>query len=236
MAITIDQTYTAATGGTGGGLTFGFTTDKTVASNALIILGLFGDPPAGSLSTVTGGSLSWSVDKSWQQGTSGDAVAIASAVAVSGLASGTTITSTWLSPTAAVIVGGISILGADLTSSRVDGTPPASHDLATSSYATNSATLAAGSILIAVCEIDSNTTVSTITSTNTTKSWDLGEGVGGDALAMFYRIESAGGAVTVTGTWGAATQNTAGAVAYKAAAVSGNVRRSTVPFMANGRI
>lgn len=218
MAITIDHTQIGAPVqvSTAGVATVAITTNVAVASNGLIVLNVFGDPPATLLSSVSGGGLTWTVHKS---GTSavGDAIGIASAPASSGLASGTTITATLDAATTSKMVGGMSILGADLTGSRVDGTIPAENRNTGANWVSTSYTIAAGSIIVGCAGFDFQATETP--DAGTTECWSVLELTGGNSLLQAYRIEAVGAAYTVSGVWsvGGSTTGDTIVVAFKAA-------------------
>src|SRR4051812_35946242 len=130
MAVTIDQLAlgTAVSSGTAASITY--TSNVVIAPLTLIVLVYGGDGP-NSLSSITGSNgLTWTIDKQSINPTSSDRIAIVSAPCVAGLASGATFIANPAGSVASMMLGGISILGADLTGSRVDGTPPAQVDTA----------------------------------------------------------------------------------------------------------
>lgn len=229
MAITIDQAQVGVPVSVATGVaTIAITTNVTVASNGLIVIAAASDNPATLLSSVSGGGLTWTVDKSAASTVSLDVVGLASAPAVAGLASGTTITATFDLAGTSKMIGGLSLVGADLTASRVDGTPNA-NDTSGTSWTTLSYTIAAGSVLVAGAEYDLNRSA-TATSPSI-KAWEVLEATGGNALAQAYRIEPSAGSYVVAGTWvsglaGSGQENIA--VAYKAAAAAGGSPQQTL--------
>lgn len=205
---------------------FNFTTTAAVASGAFIVVswGYFPTPNA-SVSSVSGGGLTWTVDKSGIGETGsfpggGTTVGFASAQAPSGLASGTTITVNLSGTTDPdVVVGGASFTGV-ATSSPVDGTPPSltGTDGSGTGWATTSQTLAAGSLLVGVCYHPLSG--SSLTNTPTSPAaeiFDTSDGIGGVAV-MEYRVAGSGGSYNVAGTWSGNAQCLFGSVAYLAAA------------------
>lgn len=200
MAIAIDQANLGKTVVAGGSTTVAFTTIANVASGGFIVVcvGWFGSTSA--LSSVSGGSLSWTIDK--QGRAVSNSVAIASAQAPSGLASGTTITATF--PAADMStrsISGLSFTGVK-TSSPVDGTPVGPTDSAVAGWSTDSYSIAAGSVIVA---IDFNGFGPANNNTATSPSVEAHEAV--DPTDFFghvveYRIESSAGSYTVAGSWG----------------------------------
>lgn len=218
MAVTVDKLgiCTPVTVGTSG-TTIPFTTNVVIAANTVIVIAIFGDPPATNLTGVVGGGLTWTVDKiGVSSNASAEFVALCSAVCVAGLASGTTITPTYNVATSSRMAGGMSLLGVDLSASRLDGVPPAKADMIGQPWASNSCTVAQDSVLVGASVWDQ---VSTNTPTSpSVESFDVSEAVGGNSLAMEYRIPGAAGSYTVAGNWDAvfaATPSTVIVVGYK---------------------
>lgn len=197
--------------------TIAFTTTSAVATGGFIVLEVSWYASAVTLNSVSGGGLSWTIDKQGASTTDANAkVAIVSAQAPSGLASGTTITATLSATSIDRTISGASFTGV-ATSTPVDGTPTGPTNGTTTAWATASSTLAAGSMLVGA---NYNTGFTTPTSTPTSPSLEVVDrgDTDGNSATMAYRIEAAPGSYTVAGAWTA----TAGAhvtvgVAYLAA-------------------
>ena len=173
-----------------------------------------------TLSSVAGGSLSWTIDHQSKNGSTG--VAIVSADAPSGLASSTTITATFSASGAAdqqmaaySSTGVLSGVGAAY--GAIGGSNNAS-----TSWDAGATTVLSGDILIGVSKFeDSVTTTSTPTGGNTElEDWNSGSGF---ATTTTYQIGT-GASIHAQGTWSntsAASLGTRSAsVAYTAAATS----------------
>lgn len=211
MAITIDQTTIgSSSSGNGPFATVAFNTSAIVAAGGFIVIGGGWFSTVTTVSSVAGGSLSWSIDK---QGSTGNSrVWIASAQCPAGLASGTTITATFGASVNYPTIGGLSFTGV-ATSSPVDGTALGPTQVATAAWSTGNYTVAAGSVIVAVDWSEGTVTGNTPTA----PSVESHEVITADqAHVIEYRIESGAGAVPVAGTWNTANTNTNAAVAYLA--------------------
>lgn len=193
------------------------TTTAAVAAGGFIVLtgGWFGSNTA-VVSSVSGGGLTWAVDKSG--GLSNSGTFICSAQAPAGLASSTAITVNFSIIVSVPTVSGMSFTGVK-TSSPVDGTPLGPTNVATAGWSSGSYAIAAGSVIVAVDWTQGAITGNTATS----PSVEANEYVKPSdqyGHAAEYRIESAAGSYTVDGTWDAAGSNSNIAVAYLAAAAA----------------
>jgi len=201
------------------GTTSAFTTGATVASGGFIVVAIshFVDTP--TLSSFAGGGLTWSIDASGANPTaSGGYIAICSAQAPSGLASGTTLTGTWSGSCIAPIIGGSSFTGV-ATSSPVDVAGTVQGETTGTAWTTGNLTLAAGSMLYGGSYNEGVIASATVTSPST-EVWEqiAGGGYGGVAG---YRVEASGGSVDVAGAWNVSSTGKCHlGVAYKAAATS----------------
>lgn len=219
MAITLDQATLGSSGIDSTATTIPLTTTQAVAAGALIVIPVGWGDPAQTLTSVTGGGLTWTIDKQGNA-TNGSAGcgAIVSAQAPAGLASGTVLTANYSGTVVGRAICGFSLLGCP-TSSPVDTTSGHTDYTGTTAWTTASTTIAAGSILIG----SSHCTTTNDTSTPTSPSlelFDFGGGAGTFGQTVCYRIQASGGGFTVAGTWSGSEQGTVIAVAYKAAAVS----------------
>jgi hypothetical protein len=188
-----------------GGTTQTLTTGNAVASGGFITLlvGWFG---AGSLSSVTGGSLTWSIDKTIANGSVH--IALVSAQAAAGLASATT--PDWL-------IGGASFLGMETTPTLL-----ATNGAAATASAWSSGSIAAGETNLGVVmafEDGSGTATSTSTAP-LTELIDFNNAGQAEAFTYAYDLASASTA-TLAGSWSASLSHVARGSAFKIAAAGG---------------
>lgn len=215
MAITIDQASIGEFASDTAGTTAQITTTQNVASGGFIILACT-CLDTQSISSFSGGGLTWTIDK---QGTGLGSIrlAIASAQAPSGLASGTTLTANYSASTpGARSLCGTSFLGV-VTSSPVDGTPDNKGFSSTTAWTSNGMTIQAGSAIVAAAGNSTNLLTSTPTNP-LIEAHDFGNG--GFSQTVGYQIQASAGTYTSAGTWSSAASGTVNAVAYKAAAGS----------------
>lgn len=194
------------------------TTTATAASNTCIFLGChIYDSPASTITSVVddGPGLTWTVDK---EGLSGlQNLAIVSAQAPSGMASGTDITITWSISRNARIAGAVSFTGVKASGSIVDGTPLGPTSDASGTWSSGSYAIAAGSIIIGL-GASLNLTGSNSPTNPSLEAWESINVPDAYGLAMVYRIEASAGSYAVGGTFAGATSSGNIAVAYLAAA------------------
>lgn len=218
MAITVDKANAGTNFNDSTSTTIAVNTSQTIAAGAFIVVCVAWFDPfeAATLSSVSGGSLSWSIDKQGASGVTFDPEeAIASAQAPSGLASGTTITATF----SASISGNTSEIGVSSflgvkTSAPVDGTPigPVNNGGATDLWTTGNYTLSAGSLMVGAAncgDVFTNTMTAGIELYESASSFT--------AMFACYRIESSAGSYALSGDMSAPGQCDAIAVAYLAA-------------------
>jgi hypothetical protein len=215
MAIVIDRLSIGELADDTAGTTVAFNTSQTVASNGFIVLSVTWIVTAGqTLSTVSGGGLTWAIDKQGGIGGAGQSnAAIISAQAPAGLASGTTITATYSASTpGARAICGTSFTGV-LSAAALDTTNGPTLNSGTA-WATGSTTLLAGSVLVA-CSVDvTDLHTSTVTAPSV-EAHDFGDG--GFAETTCYQIGTTAGSYTVAGTWSSSATGLTNAAAYKAA-------------------
>jgi hypothetical protein len=220
MAIAVDQSTLGGdfTNDVSSTASIPFTTTNVVASGGFIVL-LVTWHKGVTLSSVAGGSLTWTIDLQGASTASNGSVALVSAQAPSGLASSTTITATLSSASTGVqSICGTSFTGVK-TSSPVDVTSALTDFTTTTAWTTASTTIAAGSVLVANAVQLTGGFTSTPTSPSI-ETHDQNAGVGSFSETSAYRIEAAGGAFTVAGTWSSSATGTAAGVAYLAAAAA----------------
>lgn len=230
MSAAVDQANVGEFTQDTAGSTIAITTGVNVASNGFIVLAV-GWAIASSLptlSTVTdnGPGLTWTIDRQGAPGTVGAAVAIVSAQAPSGLASGTVITAT-LSGSAP---GARVLLGSSWTgvpaSSPVDVAGSIQTITSTTAWTTGNLTVAAGSLIVGFAAGLNTDGTSTPTSPSI-ETHDVTGGAGSYNDTAAYRIESGAGTVAVAGTFSTAQTGAGVGVAYKAAADTPHV----LPFV-----
>jgi hypothetical protein len=222
-AIGIDQPSLGEFAQDTSGSSIALTTAASAASGSLIVLSLTWVSTSETLSSVSGGGLTWSIDKQATNAGSAGFIcsAIVSAQAPAGLASGTSITAT-LSGSA---LGGRSLGATSLTgiatSSPLDTTSgPTSNSGSGTAWASASTTIQAGSILLGLAVDFSSADTSTPTSPSV-EAHDFGAGGTSFEQTVVYRIEPSAGPYTVAGAWSASVDNwSVICAAYKAAAAT----------------
>ena len=190
------------------------TTGAAVASSGFIVLGVGSDlwSVGVSISSVSGGGLTWAIDKEYHPG-GVDGYAFMSAQAPAGLASSTVITINYTGIVAYPIVGGVSFTGVK-TSSPVDGTPVDFSAGSGTSWTSGNVALTAGSVLLGGVYISSGDTHS---ATAGAEAWDRNNATGPTSAGV-YRIEASAGSYPVSGSWVGSSNYGGAAVAYLAAA------------------
>jgi hypothetical protein len=167
-----------------------------------------------TLTSVSGGGLTWTVDRQQKAAGNDARVAIASAAAPSGLASGTTLTATFSGSVTHGLIAAASFTGI-ATSAPVDATASATGS--GTAWSTSVTTTNANDLVLGFSTIDANAT-STPSASNT-EVHDFGDVNYYGWATSVYRIETTTGAKIVSGTWSSSTGSTGSvtiAVAYKA--------------------
>lgn len=215
MAIVLDKANIGLAFNAAAGSTIALTTSQAVASGATIIcsVGWFG--AAQTLSSFSGGGLTWTIDKQGKGGS--DGCAVVSAYATSGLASGSVLTATY----SASVGGDRCIVGSSFTGiqSSLPGYGSVSNIPGTTTAWTtgNVTTTANGDMIYAASLADGQATTSTITSPSI-EDYDSNDVGSNTSRTGAHRIEATAGTYTVAGTWGAVPdQLVIIGVAYKAA-------------------
>ena len=193
MAIEIDQPNIGSTAGILSASPT-FNTTAAVAPGGFIVLVIGWWLTATTLNSVSGGGLIWTIDKNRVSGNMH--TAIASAPAPAGLASGTTITTNFSAGGDARMIGGMSFTGVGALDVTADGTNASS-----GTWSSGSASIAAGSVLIGAAWNADAWNADFNTQTAGTEALDFGDDPNNFGLAAGYRIEAAGGSVSVGGTW-----------------------------------
>ncbi len=193
------------------------TTSATVPSDALVIVQFTwasGGTPQ-TLSSVSGGSLSWSVDHGQAfAGATSWGLAIASAQAPAGLASGTVITPTFSGNLGSSEVAGCYCTGLATSSAKdvSDGNGQASN-LNWDTTATS--TTFSDTLVFGGCIHDALTTNTATGGATELHDFQIGGGTD-QSICTEYKILSAAGSASLTGTWAATSaDSTSGFVAYK---------------------
>ena len=215
MAIAVDQA-SIGTGDAGSGTTCSITTSATVASGATIILAGGSSTSSRTLDSVSGGGLTWVVDKT--QTETPVTSSLARAYAPAGLASGTVITGTWSGSSNSRIMGAASFTVVD-PAAPLDTTGGSSSPGATTAVTTGSiTTAAAGELIVAAVYFDNPGRTNAETSpaveaieyaSARADGWD-------NKIVLEYRIEAAAGSYSVDSTASGNTYWTSAGGAYKA--------------------
>lgn len=223
MAIAVDKSSLGNNRNVPGtGQTVSFTTTQAVSANGFIVVCVAWTGDTTALSTVSGGSLSWSIDKNATGADVGTSrIAVCSAQAPSGLAGTTSVTATWPGGFTGVglAIGGMSFTGVK-TSSPLDGTPPAKQGQnAVTDWNTNSQTIVAGSVMVGLG--NANTTTGTNAPVAPSlEAWEINDVPNQDVVVMEYRIESSAGSYAIAGTLSASGNVGSANAAYLAASTS----------------
>lgn len=197
-----------------GANTITFNTTSAVASGGFIVV-FITCSNSSTLSSVSGGSLTWIIDRSFPSGFFN--AYMVSAFAPSGLASGTTLTANYAGTVQGRSISGMSVLGV-LAGVIPDAT--GGQTFSGTAWTTPSMLVSDNAILIAGCCSDltsGGTSTVTATTPTTTENGDRAEGAGGYSVTLASRILVSAGWYTVSGAWTVA--GAAGAtigVAYKA--------------------
>jgi hypothetical protein len=217
MAIAIDRANAGTAADDAGSTTIAVNTTLTVAAGGFIVASVGWWHASATLSSVAGGSLSWSIAVQGKNSIANPASALVWAQAPSGLASGTTITATFSASVNGRQIGISSFTGVD-TSSPVDTTVAVQSSSTTAWTAT--ASIAAGSVLVATAHLDPSAS-STITSPSI-EALDWND-TANTAMTTGYRIEASAGSYAVAGTWvtGVTVRTATVAAAFKVSAGGG---------------
>lgn len=199
------------------GASIAITTNVTVAAGGFVVMLVSWFDAAVTLSSGSGGGLTWTVDQ--QQANGSDRLGVMSAPAPAGLASSTTITANFSASAAGGrAIGGCSFTGVD-SAGATDGKSGNTSNIWTTATL---ATANANDLLISAAMSDGVNGGATATSPATLlTAW--GDATANTTWALIYRIVSSTGSYSLTGAW-TPTNGTAGAsiiVAYKAAAAAG---------------
>ena len=203
-------------------LSFAFTTTQTVSSGAFIVVcgGWFGGATT-IVTGLTGGGLTWSVDKQGAGGSSSGKAFIASAQAPTGIASGASIAVNLAGGgggASSVTLGCFSFTGVK-TSSPVDGIPLGPVQSSVTGRTTGSYSIVAGSVIVG-CNWNAGVIAGNTPTAPSIEALDFRNAIDNYGAAAEYRIEAVGGSYPVAGTWNAAANNTTVAVAYLAASAT----------------
>lgn len=191
------------------------TTNATVASGRKVIAAVFWYGSA-SLSSVSGGSLTWTVHTGSQSTGTANRVCFASADAPSGLASGTTVTATF--STGGQYALGIRLAscdGLELNASGGLDTSAATAAGSTTNWSQALTTSNATDVIFGHCWVDFYTAGMAATAP-ATEVFDWTNADGSEAELVYTEVSSAG-AQTIGGTFSGARTNTRSAVAFKLA-------------------
>lgn len=219
--------------------TIATTTTGTIPAGAKIwvVVGWFG---TSTLSSISDGTNSYTIDQQSKSGGGNTSASISSADAPSGLASGTTITATFSAATAGDrSIGIFYSTGVQTGAGAAYGATGANSASSSTAWATGNITVASGDILIGFSHWEDSSTTTSSTPGGSNQEiidWPSG-GTAGSAQTAVYQIGT-GAAIQGSGTWSNACSagvdpTRSVAVAYKAAAATGQppVFRA-IPFVA----
>lgn len=219
MAVTLDQNLgTNFETGVDNNVTLTTTATANSGTRIILNLGFTNATTTTTISSVTGGGLTWVVDRLDDPNISFYWGAVISADAPSGLASGTVITVTFDNAN-----GGNKFIGGSSWRGLVTGASgykdvEGSNFGTTVGWSSNTLNTTVSDLLITTNYF----TGGVFTNTPTAPSIELHDVTtgGSNAMCAEYRIETAAGAYTLDGTWSGGGGNPWGAVsvAYKAAA------------------
>lgn len=212
MAVTVDASL--GQGNATGAATFNFNTAATVAAGAHIILVCGAFRSGAQTFTVSGGSLTWTEDKTVVNGSV--RFSVFRAPAPSGLASGTTLTVSLGSGSNDMIAGAVSYAGIDTSGTVVTS---ASSTGSGTAWSSTSAAAASGNALIGGAFEDGTVTSSTPTSP-AVEEFEKQVAGQSETLTLIDKL-SVAGTDSLAGTWGASVTWAAAAVAYKPTAGGG---------------
>jgi hypothetical protein len=193
--------------------TIKLTTSAAAASNTRVFVFVDWYSGSGTLSSLSGGGLSWSVDVQAKDGT-GYHTAIASASAAAGLASSTVLTATFSGSVTPGLIAAASFTGIastsplDVKATNLQG--------GVAAWTGSVTTTNANDLVIGWSGIDKLTT--TTAASPNLKIFDFGNTYLGEAAAAEYQIDTTTGSKTVNGTWASASGATANSTvlaAYK---------------------
>lgn len=216
MAIAIDQANAGTAVNDATGTSLAVSTSQAVASSGFIVVSVGWWDTTVTLSSVSGGGLTWAIavqgkhpSQNWQQ-------AIAYAQAPSGLASGTTITANFSATTPGRQIGVLSFTGV-ATSSPVDVTA-AVNTTGASTWTTGNMTILAGSVIVATSHADGGGATTSTTTAPSIEALDWSDGAN-TSQTTAYRIEASAGTYAVAGTWTGTTANACVGAAFLEGAV-----------------
>ena len=190
------------------------TTSGTAVAGARVFVFVSWTHSTRTLTSVSGGGLTWTVDRQQKAAGNNARVAIASAAAPTGLASGVVLTATFSGPVTHGLIAATSFTGI-ATSAPVDATAGATGT--GTAWTASATTTNANDLVLGFSTIDANAT-STATAPNT-EIHDFGNASYYGWATSVYRIETTTGAKTTSGTWSTSSGSTGNvtiAVAYKA--------------------
>jgi hypothetical protein len=190
------------------------TTNGAAVTGARVFLFVSWTHSTRTLMSVSGGGLTWTVDRQQKAAGNNARVAVASAPAPSGLASGVVLTATFPGPVGHGLIAAASFTGI-AAASPVDAT--ASSTGSGTAWSTSVTTINSDDLVIGFSTIDANAT--STAATPNTEIHDFGNTAYYGWATTVYRIETTSGAKVTNGTWSSssgATGSVTIAVAYKA--------------------
>jgi hypothetical protein len=201
------------------GSTLKLTTSAAAVSGSRVFAFVDWWSGSGTLTSLSGGGLAWSVDAQTKDGT-GYHTAIASASAPNGLTASTVLTATFSRKVTTGLIAGASFTGIapsgplDAHASNLQG--------GVANWTGSVVTTNASDLVLGWSGIDKNTT-NTATPPNA-ELFDFGNSTFGEHATAEYQIAGTSGAMTVNGTWASAsgaTANSTVVVAYMSSSAVG---------------
>jgi hypothetical protein len=194
--------------------TMTLTTSAAAAAPSRVVLYLVWNNGSGTLSSVTGGGLTWTIDRQVKDGTN-YWVGIASADAPFGLATNQVITARFSRSVAHGLIAAASFTGV-APGAAVDASASTTQD-GVIGWSAGVTTTNPTDLVVGWSTIDANAT--SVPTAPNLEIHDFGNSTFFSWATSTYRIEATAGAKTVNGTWSRATGSTANAtiaVAYRA--------------------
>lgn len=206
------------------GLDAVLTTSAAVPSGALVIFIVgFGGSSAGTISSVSGGSLTYAVDFSQAYNNIIDwGVALVSAQAPSGMASSTAVTFNFTN-NQAVAIGGVYCTG--LATSSVFDVADGQGQASVTNWDTTATSTTFADTLVIGGSLHDGTQTNTATG-GASEIHDFQNAGEAWSMATEYKILSAAGSASLTGTWTGAGITTSAFAAYKGVAAAGAEKQS----------
>lgn len=206
--------------------TITLTTTAAVPAGDTILVGCGGFKTGAPTVAVTGGSLTWTTDKAGANGS--DQLAIARAIAPSGLPSGTVLTLTWSLAVAGPFIGAASFPNI-ISASPVDQSSSAAPATGTA-WAAAAITTTVTDTVVGVSWADGTSSSSTPTSP-WVEAFDATDATSLEEMTLVYQESVAAGSYAPAGAWLASEGGKIVlAVGYKVAAAAAAPKLTMAPY------